>query len=140
MNDEPQSNIWLTLKDYGFPTGVSTHVYKTDDKLRFTVKGPMGKGMQLGLNGTYVAFTGGTGALVFLDLVARLILSNLKLLPEAERFHPDFKFHFYASFKSEETNIGVNLCQKLLELNEKLGLSNFKFTLRLAEGSHVTNG
>jgi len=46
----------------------------------------MGKGMQVALSGVYVAFTGGTGALVFLDLVARLILNNLKLLPVEQRF------------------------------------------------------
>jgi hypothetical protein len=97
----------------------------------------MGKGMQVALSGVYVAFTGGTGALVFLDLVARLILNNLKLLPVEQRFKPDFKFIFYASFKSKESSLGVDLCQKLAELNKRLGIDNFSFTLRLAEGKHL---
>jgi hypothetical protein len=92
----------------------------------------MGKGLQIQLGGIHVAFAGGTGALVFLDLVARIILSNLGLIPL--RFDSDFEFHFYASFRSEESSIGVDLCNKLVKLNEKLGLNNFKFILRLAEG------
>ena len=80
-----------------------------------------------------MAFAGGTGALVFLDLVSRLILNNLKLLHA--QFDSDFEFHFYASFRSEESAIGVELCNKLVALNEKLGKTNFKFVLRLAEGS-----
>jgi NAD(P)H-flavin reductase len=82
LSSEHQSELFLTLKDYGFPTGVSTHIYKQSKDTIFTVKGPMGKGLQVSQTGLYVAFAGGTGALVFLDLVARIILSNLKLLPE----------------------------------------------------------
>jgi len=96
----------------------------------------MGKGLQISRSGIHVAFAGGTGALVFLDLVSRIILNNLLLLPS--QFEKDFEFHFYASFRSEESSIGVELCNKLTLLNEKLGLANFKFIPRLAEGPQTT--
>jgi hypothetical protein len=90
----------------------------------------MGKGLQIQLGGIHVAFVGGLGSLVFLDLVARIILSNLGLIPL--RFDNDFEFHFYASFRSEESSKGVDLCNRLVKLNEKLGLKNFKFICRFA--------
>jgi hypothetical protein len=42
----------------------------------FWVKGPMGMGLSLDLNGQNFVFVAGTGILVFLDLVARLALLN----------------------------------------------------------------
>jgi len=29
LDTKPRSEVWLTLKDYGFPRGVSTHIYKS---------------------------------------------------------------------------------------------------------------
>ena len=86
-----------------------------------------------------MAFTGGTGALCFLDIVSKMILSNNKLIRKEICFDKSFEFHFYASFKSEQHGIGIELCRKLVEMNKKLGLNNFKFILRLAEGPHVTS-
>ena len=42
----------------------------------FYVKGPMGKGLQMAQKGIHVAFCAGTGALIFLDLVAYLLIKN----------------------------------------------------------------
>jgi hypothetical protein len=42
----------------------------------FWVKGPMGMGLSLDLNGQNFVFVAGTGILVFLDLVAKLVLQN----------------------------------------------------------------
>ena len=42
----------------------------------FYVKGPMGKGLQLSQRGIHIAFCAGTGALIFLDLVAYLLIKN----------------------------------------------------------------
>jgi hypothetical protein len=39
----------------------------------------MGKGAEVGTKGTHIAFTAGTGCLVFLDLVANLLMLNLQL-------------------------------------------------------------
>lgn len=57
------------------------------------ITGPLGKG--LGINtstkGTHFAFSAGTGVLVFVDLIARMILQNLGHLPvEDEKIHEDF--------------------------------------------------
>ncbi len=45
-----------------------------DDSGTFYVKGPMGMGLNIDKNGNNIVFTGGTGILVFLDLVAVMIL------------------------------------------------------------------
>jgi hypothetical protein len=47
---------------------------------QFTLKGLNGKGLGISAKGTHVAFVGGTGVLVFLDLVALLLRMNLGLL------------------------------------------------------------
>ena len=87
------------------------------------------------LDGSFFAFAGGTGALVFLDLVSRIILTNLGLV--SNEFGKNFKFHFYASFRSEEESFGLDLCNKLVELNKQKGFNNFAFTVRLS--SNKTN-
>lgn len=48
----------------------------------YVIKGPMGKGLDLHSSGIHIAFTGGTGVLPFLDLVAYLIRLNLGLVNE----------------------------------------------------------
>ena len=40
----------------------------------------MGKGLDIQAEGTHIAFTAGTGILVFVDLVAALIRKNLGLM------------------------------------------------------------
>ena len=40
----------------------------------------MGKGLDIKSEGTHIAFSAGTGCLVFVDLVAHLIRKNLGLL------------------------------------------------------------
>ena len=51
LNEDSSSQIWLTLKNYEKPTGVSTAIYEAVDKNKtnttFTVKGPIGKGLLL---------------------------------------------------------------------------------------------
>lgn len=42
----------------------------------FYIKGPMGRGLQIQPTGQHVAFCAGTGALVFIDLVAQLLILN----------------------------------------------------------------
>jgi hypothetical protein len=61
----------------------------------------MGKGLGVKHEGVHIAFTGGTGTLVFVDLVAHLIRKNLGLLKENEKdmiSESNFKFVFYVSF------------------------------------------
>lgn len=73
----------------------------------------MGKGLLIGKTGTYIAFTAGTGILVFLDLVAFLIRKNLKLLTpfeDAQIANKHFTFILYASFPSRAEAVGFDLC------------------------------
>lgn len=98
--------------------------YEVDSFKKFYIKGPMGKGLQLQPSGTHVAFCAGTGALVFLDLVAQLLILNCfkhdgKGLPDemANFFQPGFKLHLYAAFASREQAIGLELIEALQFVN-----------------------
>ena len=140
-----ENRIYLTLKNYKVPTGLSAkihaqkvneganfhmldfassvkgepetlalykaqapeiqlaHTLKQKNKKylvmmeNFVIKGPMGKGLCMQTGGVHVAFAAGTGALVFLDLVTRIILHNAGIRALGERFEEDFKFVFYIS-------------------------------------------
>jgi len=48
---------------------------------QFKIQGPMGLALGFLPNGKYVAFTAGTGILVFIDLIAHLILRLLSQNP-----------------------------------------------------------
>jgi len=94
----------------------------------------MGKGCNLETKGTYVAFAAGTGALVYLDLVARLILQNTGNLPDdCDRFEDDFQFHYFVSFLNRDEAVGLDLCEALVALNKTKGINNFHLTVRLSE-------
>ena len=45
-----------------------------EDQSICNIKGPMGLGLNLDLNGHNVVFAGGTAILIFLDLIASLVL------------------------------------------------------------------
>ena len=96
------------------------------------IKGPMGKGLGIRPTGVHVAFAAGTGVLVFLDLVTRIILHNTGLRPAG--FCPEtFKFVFYISHRNLGETMGMDISLKLMELNKKLNLSNFELFVRLSE-------
>ena len=94
MLGQDQRSIGLTLKTYNQAKGLATRIHKTaipDDKAAiipmyespafssdevYYIKGPMGRGLQLQPTGQHVAFCAGTGALVFIDLVAHLLVLN----------------------------------------------------------------
>ena len=79
----------------------------------YHLQGPMGKGTLVDMNGENIAFTGGTGCLVFLDLVAFLIKLNLGIAFNSKDFGPDFKFIFYTSFRNKDDSIALDLCNGL---------------------------
>jgi hypothetical protein len=64
----------------------------------------MGMGLDISKDGHNIAFTGGTGILVFLDLVAKLVIKHTKVKSE---FGPNFKFTLYYTAPSEEEAIGI---------------------------------
>jgi|688.fasta_scaffold869366_1 hypothetical protein len=61
-------------------------------------------GLGIDTNGVNVAFAGGTGILVFLDLVAMIILNTSSV------FGPNFKFLLYYATATTEQAIGLELC------------------------------
>lgn len=78
----------LTVKNYEQAKGLSMRIFANAAmgswKESFVIQGPLGKGLGLDANseGTFVAFAAGTGILVFIDLVARMILTSLNLIPD----------------------------------------------------------
>ena len=98
----------------------------------------MGKGLDIMPSGTHIAFTAGTGCLVFVDLVAHLIRKNLNLLPDHEEnqlSRKDFKFIFYLSFRDRDSGIAVDLIQGLHELSKKTDMNNFECYIRYSNES-----
>ena len=95
----------------------------------------MGKNLGLSATGTHIAFVGGTGILVFSDLVAYLVRLNLSLLDEGDDNIIDkhnFKFVLYASFARPEEVIGGQMLNGLQRICEKKGLKNFELIYRFS--------
>jgi hypothetical protein len=63
----------------------------------FNIKGPFGVGLGIRPTGVHVAFSAGTGVLVFLDLVTKIILHNTGIKSLGPDFDEDFKFVLYIS-------------------------------------------
>ena len=107
----------------------------------FNIKGPMGRGLEITKSGLHVAFCAGTGVLVFLDLVAHLLMRNVFLSkqpadqvdPQFMQLKDDFEFHLYVAFQDADQSIGLQLCEGLERINERLKYNNFKLTIRLSE-------
>mmetsp|Transcript_22999 Transcript_22999/g.28540 ORF Transcript_22999/g.28540 Transcript_22999/m.28540 type:complete len:275 (-) Transcript_22999:119-943(-) len=158
LSTKDTNQVSLTLKTYRMNRGLSTRIHSTpfeEENLKTTnsetplevmpadnayyIKGPMGKGLQLQSTGVHVAFCAGTGALVFLDLVASLLIKNCfdkdgrKLPKGIDFFEQGFQFHFYCSFRDRETAIGLELIEALQKVCEHLNLTNFKATVRLSK-------
>lgn len=88
LDSSDQDSVCLTIKMYQTKNGLSQRIHRSgterehtnqittvkDDKAIsdeiFYLKGPMGRGLDMLPTGAHVAFCAGTGALVFLDLVA----------------------------------------------------------------------
>ena len=70
----------------------------------YNIKGPMGMGLQIYPTGVHIAYTAGTGCLVFMDLVAYLIRKNLNQMTskEGKQVMKNFKFVFYTSFPNKK--------------------------------------
>jgi len=89
MNSIERNGCWLSYKNYKAKTGVATAMKRARTSegvgcfINFGCQGPVGKGLGLdleNLEGLHVAFTAGTGSLVFIDLVARIFLQNYSKL------------------------------------------------------------
>jgi hypothetical protein len=100
----------------------------------FNIKGPFGKGLGIKPTGIHVAFSAGTGVLVFLDLVTRIILHNTGVKSLGDDFDDEFKFILNISHQNLGETMGMDLCLKLVELNKTLKIDNFTLVPRLSEG------
>jgi hypothetical protein len=95
----------------------------------------MGKNLGLDSTGTHLAFVGGTGILVFIDLVAYLIRLNLDLLKPGDDNIIDknsFRFVLYASFANPEEVLGKELLEGLQHICKQKGLNNFELVYRFS--------
>ena len=108
--------------------------------LNFRIKGPVGLGIGLKSSGVHVAFCGGTGTLVFLDLVSNLLIRNYFLMRDKSNMPDylkslknDFVFRLYVSVPDIKSFVGLELCEALLQANKKLGISNFQLKVRISK-------
>lgn len=95
----------------------------------------MGKSLDIQNKGVHIAFAAGTGALVFLDLVAHLLKKSTGLLTEEEDKmvdYKDFKFVFFCAFGKREEAVGYEMCKGLEAINKKKGLHNFEYFARIS--------
>ena len=125
------------------------NVFRTDvEKLShdvnaeiFLIKGPLGRGLQIEETGVHVAFCGGTGLLVFIDLVTHLIVRNIWRSYHEPEDWPDavkqvdskFKFILFVSVPDMGYVCGLDICEALVKVNRRLGFSNFKLVVRVSK-------
>lgn len=95
----------------------------------------MGKGLGLTKisKGTYCVFAGGTGILVFIDMIARLALGLMSAVPVNERLHQDFKLELYYSVRNKSEAIALELLTCLVDYCAANNLDNFKLTMRFSD-------
>lgn len=80
INVYNSNGVCLSIKAYEENTGLSSFIFnnaKNNGKHIFECKGPMGSGLACSQTGKHVAYSAGTGVLVFLDLVAYLVIRIL---------------------------------------------------------------
>ncbi|CDW75650.1 cytochrome b5-like heme steroid binding domain containing protein [Stylonychia lemnae] len=138
INEVAKNRIPLTIKNYKQPRGLSQMIHTEKAGEKYMIKGPLGKGLEIHFSGVHLAFTAGTGCLVFLDLVAHLIRKNLDLLDKEENemlSNTNFKFIFYLSFPNRQQAIGLALCEGLEKITKAKGKNNFELRVRLSNES-----
>lgn len=75
LKESYQMNV--TIKNYNLPSGMSRRLFDKDlNTETYHMVGPLGKGLGVTpeSKGTHFAFSAGTGILVFIDLIMRLLL------------------------------------------------------------------
>ena len=130
----------MTVKNYKIIGGFSHWVHTASKYDIYEVKALMGTGLGLTPEGPHVAFIGGTGSLVFVDLVALIIRINLGLLdPEQVPLFAKgskFKFILFASFPSREDACALELLEAARDITKMKGCDNFEavpLTIRMTK-------
>jgi len=114
--------------------------------LYFLTKG-LGLDIDMGeLDGTYVAFGGGTGVFCFLDFVAFTLrylcnkissnifnVNNNNINNETfSMVSENFKLIYFSSFADEESEVYNDICEQLQKLNESYKMNVFNFYRRIS--------
>ena len=73
VENSGKNEIIFTAKNYQMVGGLSQLLHTAGQDETYEVKALLGKGLNLQKDGVHVAFAGGTGVLVFVDLIALLI-------------------------------------------------------------------
>lgn len=112
LDSEDTNSIFVTCKDYNTVRGVATQLHNQltetgDQNDGWYVKGPMGLGLEMLHNGPNFVFAGGTGILVYLDLVAKIVISLCD--GKASEFGDQFKLVLFYTAPSEKEAIGIEL-------------------------------
>lgn len=142
VENSSKREIIFTAKNYAIVGGLSQILHTANFEERYQMKALLGKGLNLQSEGVHVAFAGGTGVLVFMDLVALLLRQNTGLLnnkPSIKIFEgKTFKFVLYASFPSRDDAVGLELLEGLRDVTKGLGLTNFHLELRFGNEARGT--
>lgn len=131
---EDTDTIAVTIKNYNLEKGLSKRFFEEIPQT-FEISGLYGRGLMINNNskGVHFAFAAGTGVLVFIDLVAKLLLQSVAAFPGVDRLNPLFKFVLFASFESRENGIALELLEGLKELQKQLSLNTFDLELRFSD-------
>ncbi len=135
FEEQDGNTISFTLKRYPNKRGLSDVIFRDNGSDTYEMQGPMGKGLEIQRKGVHIAYTAGTGVLVFVDLVAHLIRKNLGMLNQEEDGQLDnkrFKFILYVSFAKKEDSIALDLCKGLTNICKSTGKENFELHVRLS--------
>ena len=145
LSTKEVNSINLTIKNYNLKSGLSHRFFNDNTaeadahhKQVYQIMGPIGKGLGLTTKseGTFLAFSAGTGVLVFIDLVAKMLLTllNAPFGEDEEKLHDNFKLVFYASFQNKADSIALPLLNGLQTLAEKRGVAHkFQLNLRFSD-------
>lgn len=145
-------NLEIYVKRYDFPNAFSNYLHKGSiEQDDLTVKGPLGLGLCLPdseLDGTYIAFSAGTGVYCFLDFVAvviRKLIHKISVqlncenntLIENENFmlSENFQLHLFCAYPDEKNAFWHDIFTKAAGLDDKYNIGLFKYYPRLSSQS-----
>lgn len=139
LNSADTNSIYFTCKDYKTVRGVASQI--NDQELKagddWYVKGPIGMGIDVNTDGHNIIFAGGTGILVFLDIVAMMVVQNCA--GTSNFFGPNFKLTLYFAAGSRDEAIGIELLEKFQQVCAHLKIEHM-FSLKMRLGDSKEKG
>jgi len=157
-----KSELSLFIKKYNKRNSFTKLVHELDlaknDRRKFAIEGPMGRGLELteASKGTHFIFAAGTGILPFLDLFNFMLMKTMRellkkhgnspflaesinLYNEAfdQLLDPSFNVILVASFADERDFVGKEIVQKLAELSKKCERKVFQAKIRKHNMDHI---